>query len=296
MGRRFFTILLAAAGWLACGTVGAQPLDMQVFKRSAEQAPDLKLTTEAKEPSLFMSAPVLLKPAGEGPFPALVVYHTCGGVRSETFDWAKRAVAEGYVALVIDSLGPRGLKTNCIPPTSVPISRGVKDAYQALVHLQSLPFVDRDRIGLIGFSWGAMVGTLVSSAEVAQLMSPGPRYQASVAFYPMCYFKGMRGITTTFEYLRQDADRPLLVLMGDQDNETPPADCLPRLEQLKAKNAPVEWHLYPDTTHCWDCISVNGYRKVDFQGNNIVYRYRKDVTEDSGKRAFEFLAKAMPKR
>jgi dienelactone hydrolase len=293
---RLFGILLAVAGGLACAAAGAQPLDLQVFKQSAEQSPDLKLPGEAKEPSFFMNAPVLLKPAGDGPFPALVVYHTCGGVRSEIFDWAKRAVAQGYVALVIDSLGPRGLKTNCIPPTSVPMARGVKDAYQALVHLQSLPIVDRERIGLIGFSWGAMVGTLVSSAEVAKLLSTGPRYQASVAMYPLCYFGGTRGIATTFEYLRQDADRPLLVLMGDQDTETPPADCVPRLEQLKAKNAPVEWHLYPETTHCWDCISVNGFRKVDFQGNSVVYRYRKDITEDSAKRAFDFFAQAMPKR
>jgi dienelactone hydrolase len=296
MKRRRFGIVLAVAGWLVCAAATAQPLDMQVFKQSADQSADLKLPTDAKEPSFFMNAPVLLKPAGDGRFPALVVYHTCGGVRGEIFDWAKRAVAEGYVALVIDSLGPRGLKTNCFAPTTVPTSRGVKDAYQALVHLQSLPIVDRDRIGLIGFSWGATIGTLVSSAEVATLLSPGPRYQASIAMYPLCYFGGMRGVSTTFEFLRQDSDRPLLVLMGEKDNETPPADCLPRLEQLKAKNAPVEWHLYPDTTHCWDCISVNGSRKVDFLGNNVVYRYRKDVTDDSAKRAFEFFAKSMPKR
>jgi dienelactone hydrolase len=296
MRRRSFGILLAAAGWLVCAAAAAQPMDMQIFKQSAEQSADLKLPTEAREPSFLMNAPVLLKPAGNGPFPALVVYHSCGGVRGEIFDWAKRAVAEGYVALVIDSLGPRGLKTNCYPPTSVPMSRGVKDAYQALVHLQSLPIIDRDRIGLVGFSWGASVATLVSSAEVAQLLSTGPRYQASVAMYPLCYFGGMRSVSTTFEFLRQDADRPLLMLMGDKDTETPPADCLPRLEQLKAKNAPVEWHLYADATHCWDCISINGQRKVDFQGNNVVYRYRKDVTDDSAKRAFEFFAKAMAKR
>ena len=71
---------------------------------------------------------------------------------------------------------------------------------------------------------------------------------------------------------------------------------MPRLEKLKAANAPVEWHVYPDATHCWDCVSKNGLRKTDFQGHQVVYRYDRGVTEDSAKRAFEFLAKTMGKK
>jgi dienelactone hydrolase len=86
-------------------------------------------------------------------------------------------------------------------------------------------------------------------------------------------------------------DKPLLVLMGELDNETPPAECIPRLDALKARGAPVESHLYPGTTHCWDCFTLNNFRKTDFQGNSIIYSYNKTVTDDSANRAIIFFEK-----
>ena len=69
--------------------------------------------------------------AGSTPLPAIVIHHTCGGIRQEIRDWTKLFLAQGYVVFVLDSLGQRGIKSNCIPPNVVPTSRGVKDAFQA---------------------------------------------------------------------------------------------------------------------------------------------------------------------
>jgi dienelactone hydrolase len=76
--------------------------------------------------------------------------------------------------------------------------------------------------------------------------------------------------------LREDVDRPLLVLMGDADKEAPPADCLPTLHILKERGAPVEWYVYPGATHAWD-------------------RYSKEATEDSGRRIFDFMERHLGK-
>lgn len=264
----------------------------EALKTGASLAPDLSFPAEAQ--SLGLLSPngmAIYKPEGAGPFPALVIHHSCGGVRSEILDWAKLAYEKGYVVFVLDSLGPRGLKTNCYPPTTVYPSRGLKDAMHALAHLKTFPFVDKDRIGFIGFSWGASVGLLASSDESASAFGAGDRFTAVVAAYPMCYFGGTQRIKTTVEYLRLDTNKPLLVLMGEADNETPPADCLRRLEELKGRSMPVEWYVYPGTTHCWNCSSINGQSKVDFQGNRVIYRYSREATEDSVKRAFDFFAK-----
>ena len=121
--------------------------------------------------------------------------------------------------------------------------------------------VDSTRVGQIGFSWGAMVGVTMSSQEVAAALSTGERYAAVASFYPKCNYAGEVKFTKPFEFLRADTDKPLLVLMGELDNETPPADCIPRIAALQAKGAPVESHLYPATTHCWDCSSLNNFRK-----------------------------------
>ena len=116
------------------------------------------------------------------------------------------------------------------------------------------------------------------------------RYGAVVGFYPICYFPGGGGFREA-TWLRTDVDKPLLVLMGDQDNEAPPADCISRLEKLTQQGAPVEWHLYPATTHCWDCSSLHNFSKTNFFGNRVVYRYDRQVTQDSAERMFAFLAK-----
>ena len=273
----------------------AQTFETQL-KAGAQLSRDLAFPSEPKELSLFSNPEMAIyKPAGTGPFPAVVLLHSCGGVRSEILEWAKRSLDKGYVVFVLDSLGPRGLKSNCYPPTTVYPSRGVRDVFQAREHLKKFPFVDANRIALIGFSFGATVTLIASNSEGANALSvDGGRFNAAVAFYPMCNFPGTPKYPGSYEYLRQTTDKPLLVLMGEADNETPPSECLPRLDALKAKGAPVESHLYPATTHCWDCESNGGKSKIDFLGNAISYRYDRAVTDDSARRTFEFLESKMP--
>jgi dienelactone hydrolase len=93
-----------------------------------------------------------------------------------------------------------------------------------------------------------------------------------------------------------DIDRPLLVLMGERDNETPPGECVPKLEAAMTAGAPVKWHVYSEATHCWDCRNLDGFSKVDFRGNQVVYRYDKDIAGDSARRMFEFLENVMTAR
>jgi hypothetical protein len=70
------------------------------------------------------------------------------------------------------------------------------------------------------------------------------------------------------------------------DTETTPlADCMPLLESLKERGAPVEWHVYPGTTHAWDKSENDGHSKQHWRGW-VTYRYSKAATEDSVKRAF----------
>lgn len=48
----------------------------------------------------------LAKPEGSGPFPAVVLLHTCGGVQPHVLvDWPAYLVSIGYVALTVDPYG-----------------------------------------------------------------------------------------------------------------------------------------------------------------------------------------------
>jgi dienelactone hydrolase len=276
---------------------------------SVAQAPGphlLWLSTQAKDLT-FPKAPAPLpnlprigiyKPDGPGPFPALILHHHCGPLTIDRpmLDWAKLAVKRGYVAFLIDSLGPRGVDTVCMAVKGhVYFSRGVRDALQAAQHLRGFDFVDKNRIAHAGFSWGAMVGVMASSRSYSASVGVEGGIAAFVSFYPGCYT--IRPPTgPPYEIVYSDIALPLLVLMGGKDTETPPSDCVPRLEKVRSAGAPVEWHLYPEATHCWDCSQLDGFSKIAFNGKHVVYRYNDAVTKDSGRRMFEFLEREWAKR
>ncbi|TAJ28970.1 MAG: hypothetical protein EPO67_15750, partial [Reyranella sp.] len=103
----------------------------------------------------------LAKPAGPGPFAAVVLVHGCGGFHSSMISWADRVSRYGYVTLAVDSFGPRGLDNDCggIFPHQT------ADAPAALRYLAAKPFVRPSHVALMGFSQGG-------SAVLANLEKP----------------------------------------------------------------------------------------------------------------------------
>lgn len=245
-------------------------------------------STSAKTPGVATSyVNAVVKPEGAGPFPAVVIVPGCVGARPENVNTAKEAVARGYVALLID--GNHGVD-NCSLPLKISHTQILEYAFQALDHLHQFDFVDKDRIGLLGFSFGGSIAMMAASPNWSAYSPSKRRYAASVSFYALCQ-------GGYYQFLNADVDRPLLVLMGELDNETPPEWCSSTLDTLKARNAPVAWHLYPKTHHCWDCQSLHNYTKTDWRGNRVTYVYDEATMLDSRNRTFEFLVTHMkPKK
>jgi len=263
--------------------------------RAATLAADLTFPADAEVAAKLTSPRMaLLKPAGEGPFPAIVIMHQCSGLKEAVVSWAHRMVAQHYAVLLVDSLGPRGVLSVCYgPEAGVNLFRGARDALQAAEHLRRQTFVDADRVALVGFSWGAMVGLLADSLHYVTALRAGPGFTAVISFYPGCFRIFPPNGRPPFDTVNGDIAHPLLVLMGEADTETPASECIEKLERLRNASAPVEWHLYPQATHCWDCQQFNGLSKVDIRGHLVEYRFRQDVTQDSENRLFAFLDRTM---
>lgn len=111
--------------------------------------------------TLFRSPHV---PPGPGPFPAVILLHTCGGIEPHLFQWADRLNERGYAAVVLNSFAPRGAD-KCVVPRYFPASGDevAGDAFAALAHLRTRPGIDGARIGVMGFSWGANAALRVAS-------------------------------------------------------------------------------------------------------------------------------------
>ena len=278
------TALLLPEAAIAQGMVGA-----------ATQAKDLTFPTAPSTISSNNARMALLKPNGSGPFPAIVLHHQCAGLRTNggpnrsMATWAQAAVGHGFVVLLIDSLEPRGVDLVCLGPKGgVNFPRGVRDAMQAADHLRTLKFVDKKRVAHVGFSWGAMAALLASNSFWRSALPGGEGFTAAIAVYPGCFtIKPKDG--PSYEIVQNHIDRPVLVLMGDKDTETPPDECVPKLQAARAAGAPVEWHVFRNATHCWDCAHLNGFSKTDFRGTRVVYRYDSGATQETKRRIFEFL-------
>src|SRR5690348_5273334 len=103
----------------------------------------------------------LIVPAGNGPFPAVLALHGCGGLYNKSgtlsqrhTDWAARLTANGYVVLFVDSFGSRGAGSQC--RTRERVARAwrerVSDVLAARAYLQSRPDIRADAIVLLGWS------------------------------------------------------------------------------------------------------------------------------------------------
>lgn len=263
----------------------------------------LKFPDEAQELGFFTNAArmALFKPKGNGPFPAVLLLHTCAAV---DFDpqhmryWVSRALEEGYVAFVVDSWEQRGIpQGTCfgIPPGFAPLPVRVRDAYEALRHLGKFDFVDTSRVAAMGFSHGGRVAHLLASKGTAARFSVGKqRFAAIVAVYGQCF---SREFGATF--VLPDSDAPLLSLLGELDEDGDPRECLPRLQKLQESGAPVEWHVFPNTGHAWDQPKSSPPRRVRQIGSSpegVLFAYDAKVADESRKRAFEFLARHLKAR
>ena len=128
----------------------------------------------------------LYLPPGDGPCPAMVVMHSCSGITDNTRTWAARLVSWGYAAVIVDSFGPRNVRSVCESPRTVPEDVRGLDAHNAAIYPRTLPNIQADQIGIIGFSHGGSATLFTAIEERIPVDRGGRPFQAAVAYYPYC--------------------------------------------------------------------------------------------------------------
>ena len=191
------------------------------------------------------------RPAGPGPFAAVVLLHGCHGVSASTSEWARWFTARGYVALIVDSWGARDMTEGCSPQSpDLPSSERFDDVAGALRFLHGEPDVDRARIGVIGWSHGgvfalsAVNGPSLERQGARGVTLPAPGFRAAVGVYP----------GGCFSLVHELVVRPLLVLVGDADDWTPSAICAEMVAAMRTRGAPASIVIYPGVAHYFDVV------------------------------------------
>jgi len=191
------------------------------------------------------------RPEGAGPFPALVLLHGCHGVSTSTHEWGRWFRDRGYVALAVDSWAPRGIGHGCDANTpDLPSTERFDDAAGALRFLHGKPYVDRERVGAIGWSNGGVFaiavinGPSLERARRRGVTLPEPGFRAAVGVYPGGCFSLVNELVT----------RPLLVLLGDADDWTVPGPCVEMVDTMRRRGADATIVLYPGAYHYFDVV------------------------------------------
>src|SRR5262245_30310290 len=200
---------------------------------------------------------ILLKPAGKGPFPAVLVSHGMGS-SAEQFGTAKARefVKWGFVCIAPDytHADPRGDRK-----TFGASDENLRRARKCLDILQSLPEVDRKRLCAYGNSMGAFVTVGLAAEE--------PTRVAAAAITA-------GGVNTVSGFPSPSRDRaariktPLCIFHGTADTTVPPERSALLEEVLKGQKVPCERHLYEGVghdLHASKAADVNAKMKAWFE-------------------------------
>jgi carboxymethylenebutenolidase len=214
-------------------------------------------TAPAGEPISFQSNGetvhgLLYKPAGAGPFPAIVIIHEWWGLN----DWIKQQAADfaqqGYVTLAVDLY--RG---QVAPYTDMEMAhelmralqqdRGVAYLTSAVAYLKTRKDVNVHRIGAAGWCMGGSFAMQFAIAE--------PSLRAVAINY---------GAPETDVAQLKKIHAQILGNYGALDRGITPADVHAFAQQMKALGHPVDVKEYPDAGHAFENPNnKTGYRPAD---------------------------------
>ena len=189
----------------------------------------------------------LVHPAGQGPFPAVLVVHENRGLNPYIEDVARRAAVEGFVALAPDGLGPVGGYPGN-DDDGRELQAKLDQAKLRTDMLNGARFLkahklSTGKLGVTGFCWGGGTTNWLATSLGADMHAGAPYYGVAAATADVPKIKA-----------------PLLVHLAENDprvNETYPT----YEQELKKAGARYEIHMYPGTQHGFHNNSTPRYNE-----------------------------------
>jgi len=239
-------IIVLVFGILAAGNVAqaeitrhggsdeALPDKQYIHVVSETDSPVMQTWIKAKD-GVYIAAAVR-KPKGEGPFPAIVMFHGAPGGRGmdQLVGWSRgdhggpvweRFLQEGYVVVVADYRGGQG-EVNT--PSSNGMVTAIDDGITVVDYVQNLPYVVRANVSVYGVSLGGNLAMFLASRV--------PTLRAVVAGAPapiwfLGYKFGPNGARPDWSKVAPDPiaskenitpiKMPVLILVGTEDGLLP---------------------------------------------------------------------------
>ncbi|HWJ01778.1 MAG TPA: dienelactone hydrolase family protein [Burkholderiales bacterium] len=190
----------------------------------------------------------LVQPAGQGPWPAVLVIHENRGLNPYVEDVARRAAVAGFIALAPDGLTPAGGYPGN-DDDGRELQAKLDQAKLRADMLNGAKFLkthklSNGKLGATGFCWGGGTTNYLAVAMGADLQAAAPFYGAAAETASVGKIKA-----------------PILAHLAENDpriNEMYPA----YEDALKKAGARYEIHVYPGTQHGFHNNSTPRYNEA----------------------------------
>jgi carboxymethylenebutenolidase len=177
----------------------------------------------------------LVRPAGEGPFPAVLVIHENRGLNPYIEDVARRAAVEGFLALAPDGLAPIGGypgndDDGRAMQKTLDQAKLRQDMLNSARYLKTHP-LSSGKLGATGFCWGGGTTNFLAVTLGGDLGAAAPFYGAAPDSGDVAKIRA-----------------PLLIHYAENDERI--NGMRPAFEAaLNASNTDYQMHTYPGTRH-----------------------------------------------
>jgi carboxymethylenebutenolidase len=203
------------------------------------------------------------RPAGSGPFPAIITIHGIFGLNPPDINLLERLAARGYLALA------HGWQSRDHDPADDLI---LEDIRAAIGYLEGNESIDPARIGLVGFCRGGTIAML-AAARIAEL-------SAAVVFYGQAVYEETDSDKPVSAIdLVDDIRPPVLVFHGGEDIYFPIEDARRYRDRLKAAGKTHEFLEFPEADHAYffegapnynpDASSKSWDKMTEFLGGHL---------------------------
>jgi carboxymethylenebutenolidase len=186
----------------------------------------------------------LIRPDGPGPYPAILVLHTSGGLQSYDTAFAQSLAQQGYVALVPAFMAAYGItprsRFDSFTSDAEPI---YQDLVAALETLSQNDKVKGSKLGAVGFSNGGYFAAWLAATH---------KVDAAIGYYGAYSGAGTDKSLSRFRPLFTKTSAPLLILHGGSDGTVPVQVAQNLAAIATAAQAPVELQIYQSADHRFD--------------------------------------------
>lgn len=206
------------------------------------------------------------RPEGEGPYPTVMLFHGCGGLRPHVHNYAKLVAKNGLQAVVIDSFSPRGWGSTfakAMVCTGL-VMQGYEragDVLAALWGAKQDASIDQNGLVLVGFSHGGwsimdlMTAPLDRKGDV-KISDPDPSLLEMIKGIYLVY--GYMNFPARSQFYDWKHKPKVFATISARDHLTPRFQAQGVLKRLESSGVPTQTMVL-DATHAFDEEDSDGF-------------------------------------